>query len=318
VFDLPLALAFAGGLVATVNPCGFAMLPAYLSFFVSLDSDAPQRGPESILRGLRVGLVVSAGFLVVFGLAGLLLSTGAQLVIGVIPWMAIVVGVALAALGLWLLSGRDLPVKLPGPKRGTTGRRPAALMGFGIAYALASLSCTLPVFLTVVAGTLTRSSVSGGIAMFAAYAAGMTLPLLGISVALALGKGAAVRRLRAFTRYANRVAGGLLVAAGGYIVLFWVVSLSAGRRTTPGLVRAVELLSSRITNALGGRPMAVGAALAILVAAAAVYARLARHRSQDPRGAADPPVDEPPGDDPPAEQQVTHEPAAPPRRGSSP
>jgi cytochrome c-type biogenesis protein len=281
MFDVPLALAFAGGLVATVNPCGFAMLPAYLSFFVSLDSDAPPSGPEAVLRGLRVGLIVSAGFLIVFGLAGVLLSTGAQLVIGAIPWIAIVIGIGLALLGLWLLSGRELPVKVPGPKRGVEGRNPAALLSFGIAYALASLSCTLPVFLTVVAGTLTRSSVPAGVAMFAVYAAGMTLPLLGISVALALGRGAAVRRLRAFSRYANRVAGGLLVAAGGYIVLFWAVSLSAGQRTTPGLIQGVELLSSRLTNALGSRPVAVGATLVVLVTAAAVYARLARRRVQD-------------------------------------
>jgi cytochrome c-type biogenesis protein len=281
VLDLPLALALAGGLVATVNPCGFAMLPAYLSFFVSLDSDARPSGPEAVLRGLRVGLVVSAGFLVVFGVAGVLLSTGAQLVIGALPWIAIVIGIGLALLGLWLLSGRELAMKIPGPKRGAEGRNPAALLGFGVAYALASLSCTLPVFLTVVAGTLTRSSVPGGIAMFAVYAAGMMLPLLGVSVALALGRHAAVRKVRAFSRYANRVAGGLLVAAGGYIVVFWAVSLSADQRTTPGLVQGVELLSSRLTNTLGSRPVAVGATLLLLVGAAAVYARLARHRGRN-------------------------------------
>lgn len=281
MFDLPLALALAGGLVATVNPCGFAMLPAYLSFFVSVDSDAPPSGPEAVLRGLRVGLVVSAGFLIVFGLAGVLLSAGAQLVIGVMPWVAIVVGGGLALLGLWLLSGRELPVKVPGPRGAAEGRNPAALLGFGIAYALASLSCTLPVFLTVVAGTLTRTSVAGGIAMFAVYAAGMTLPLLSVSVALALGRGTAVRTLRSFSRYANRVAGGLLVAAGSYIVAFWAVSLSAGQRTTPGLIQGVELLSSRLTTALGSRPVAMASTLVVLVAAAALFARLKRRRVPD-------------------------------------
>ena len=36
MIDAPLGLAFAAGLVATINPCGFAMLPAYLSFFLGL------------------------------------------------------------------------------------------------------------------------------------------------------------------------------------------------------------------------------------------------------------------------------------------
>lgn len=279
MFDVPLVLAFAGGLVATVNPCGFAMLPAYLSFLMSADSDAPPTGPEAVLRGLRVGLVVSAGFLIVFALAGVLLSTGAQAIIGVIPWVAVVIGVGLVGLGVWLLTGRPLPIRVPAPKQGVHGRGAPALLGFGIAYALASLSCTLPVFLTVVAGTLTRQSVPAGVAVFGAYAVGMTLPLLGVSVALALGRGAAVRKLQSFTRYANRVAGGLLVAAGGYIVVFWTVSLSAGAGATPGVIQAVETLSSRLTNTLGSRPLVSGAVLATLLAAAVLYGAAARHRT---------------------------------------
>ena len=37
MIDAPLALAFASGMVATVNPCGFAMLPAYLGYFLGLE-----------------------------------------------------------------------------------------------------------------------------------------------------------------------------------------------------------------------------------------------------------------------------------------
>ena len=33
-----LALAFSAGMIATVNPCGFAMLPAYLSYFLGLEA----------------------------------------------------------------------------------------------------------------------------------------------------------------------------------------------------------------------------------------------------------------------------------------
>ncbi|MBA2575429.1 MAG: hypothetical protein H0V05_02115 [Euzebyaceae bacterium] len=41
--QVPFALAFTAGLVASVNPCGFAMLPAYLSFLIG--SDDRDRGP---------------------------------------------------------------------------------------------------------------------------------------------------------------------------------------------------------------------------------------------------------------------------------
>jgi cytochrome c biogenesis protein CcdA len=37
VFEAPLGLAVAAGMLAAVNPCGFALLPAYLSLLISGD-----------------------------------------------------------------------------------------------------------------------------------------------------------------------------------------------------------------------------------------------------------------------------------------
>jgi cytochrome c biogenesis protein CcdA len=80
MIDAPLGLAFAAGLVATLNPCGFAMLPAYLSYFMGLDESADgsgdQVGGNAVAEALRVGGVVSVGFLVVFGVTGLLINAG--------------------------------------------------------------------------------------------------------------------------------------------------------------------------------------------------------------------------------------------------
>ena len=45
-----LLLAFSAGMVAAVNPCGFALLPAYLAYYLGLESSgdaaAPPRGGE--------------------------------------------------------------------------------------------------------------------------------------------------------------------------------------------------------------------------------------------------------------------------------
>ena len=40
MIDAPFALALTAGMVATVNPCGFAMLPAYLAYFVGAEDAA--------------------------------------------------------------------------------------------------------------------------------------------------------------------------------------------------------------------------------------------------------------------------------------
>ncbi|WP_347598735.1 hypothetical protein [Acrocarpospora sp. B8E8] len=42
--DLPLTLALTAGLVAAFNPCGFALLPAYLTMLIA-DQGASRRGP---------------------------------------------------------------------------------------------------------------------------------------------------------------------------------------------------------------------------------------------------------------------------------
>ena len=83
--EIPFALAFTAGLVATVNPCGFAMLPAYLAYFLGLEGEARPLAARTILRALTVGAVVSAGFLTVFGLAGVLITLGVQAVVGALP-----------------------------------------------------------------------------------------------------------------------------------------------------------------------------------------------------------------------------------------
>ncbi len=288
--EAPFALAFAAGLVASVNPCGFAMLPAYLSFLIGTGGSDEHR-PAAVARALRVGLTVSAGFLVVFGAAGLALSAGARWLTTAIPWAALVVGLVLAVVGVVMLAGRSVPLRLPAPTRATSGAGVGATAAFGVSYAIASLSCTLPVFLVVIGGAGTQGSLAAGVATFGVYAAGMALPLLGVAVALALGKDAFVRRLRGLARYTTRVAGGLLVLAGGYIVFYWATVLvpQADGRAGGTLVTGVETLSSRLTTLIGTRPLLSGLALALVLAVAVGYVWRSRRRT----GPAGTPTDRP-------------------------
>ena len=68
VIDVDFALAFTTGMVATVNPCGFAMLPAYLSFFVGIE-DAARRAPAGVGGRSSCGLVVTLGFAATFAVS---------------------------------------------------------------------------------------------------------------------------------------------------------------------------------------------------------------------------------------------------------
>ncbi|MAH39702.1 MAG: hypothetical protein CL873_04150, partial [Dehalococcoidales bacterium] len=63
---------------------------------------------SSLRRGARALVmsgVVTLGFVAFFGIMGAILSAGGQFVVTYIPWVAVLIGVALILLGIYLLAG---------------------------------------------------------------------------------------------------------------------------------------------------------------------------------------------------------------------
>jgi cytochrome c-type biogenesis protein len=286
--EVPFAFAFTAGLVATLNPCGFAMLPAYLSYFLALDEAPEGPGVRRGRRALEVAGVVSAGFLLVFGLAGVLITVGVQTVVDALPWAALLVGVGVIALGLLLLAGRDLLVALPKVSRAPAGRSVGGVFVFGVSYAITSLSCTLPVFLVVVAGTIPQLGLVAGVATFLVYGAGMSALLLLVTLALAFGKQSLVARLRRGSAAVGRIAGGILVLAGSYILFFWASTLGGGGLDQPAAVRWVEQLSARAVNATADLAVPIGVVAAIAVSSVVVAGRVSGRRQRHRRSTSPP------------------------------
>lgn len=287
MLDAPIALAFAAGLVATLNPCGFAMLPAYLSYFIGAGSDGVRSRRDAVWRALVVGTTVSTGFLVVFGIAGILITAGFRSVIDLIPWLALIVGGGVAMFGLVTLAGFQPAFAVPRP--GGKGSRRSVFV-FGVSYAVASLSCTLPVFLTVVAGQVTRTSFVSGLVTFLAYGVGMSMLLLGVTIAVALGRQSLLTRLRSAVRYVDRASAVILVVAGSYIVWFWSTNISsgAGALGESGPFRFVERLSQRALDLVGDHPVVWAVALGALIAAAVACSSIGGRRLDGDDGSTPP------------------------------
>ncbi|MFA5566092.1 MAG: cytochrome c biogenesis CcdA family protein [Acidimicrobiia bacterium] len=266
-----LAYAFTLGMVSTVNPCGFAMLPAYLSYFLGLE-DAPEKTSAGVLRALAVGLAVTAGFVGVFGVIGLAITQLSLSINNHLAWVTLAIGVGLVALGIAMLLGFELSVRLPMVQMGTGSRELSSMFLFGISYAIASLSCTLPLFLPVMANAFEANNLATGVTTFVVYAAGMGLILSAVTMALALAKGGLVKRLRSLQAYVNKISGVLLVIAGLYLTYYgyWEVRVLADPLNPPpsGPVDFVTNLSANfkelITN-VGGLRLAIvlGAVVAI-------------------------------------------------------
>jgi cytochrome c-type biogenesis protein len=280
VIDAPIAYAFTAGLVATVNPCGFPMLPAYLSYFVGADDEVVAGPGTRVLRAVAAAAAVSVGFFIVFVGLGIPVNAGGTWLYRVMPWLTIVIGVALVGLGVAMLLGHRMKVALPRLDKGGGSRQVGSMVLFGVSYAIASLSCTLPIFLTVVAGTTTRSNFASGIVAFVAYTLGMSVVLMVLSVAIALAHGSLVRHIRRVLPYVDRIAGTLLVLVGAYLVYYWVANLSSDPSDPIGSspIRAVDDLSADATRWLADGGVRLGLTMAAVVAGAVAWAVVRRRR----------------------------------------
>jgi len=286
-----LALAYTAGLVATINPCGFAMLPVYLGFFMGSDDDAEVDRATALARALKVGLAVSTGFIVVFGAAGLLLNIGLQAAVfrTVLPWMAITIGVGVTVLGVAMLRGYSLNVRLPGVRGAKKERTFRSMFAFGTTYAIASLSCTLPVFLSLVTANFAQQSVVGGTLTFVVYGLGMATVLMYLSVTMALGRDSIIKRMRNSARYLNTVSAVILIGAGLFIVWYWGTILTQGAVVAgqSGLVRWVDETSAFFTNLVGNNRRLVAAAGVGTIGATVLYIIGKNALSRDPGPSAD-------------------------------
>jgi cytochrome c-type biogenesis protein len=217
--SVPFSIALTAGGLAVVNPCAFPLLPAFLSFYLSAEEQRLPAAPTRALQGLLVGVLVAAGFLTVFAAVGLPLSLGLSAIADAVPWLGLATGAALACAGLLTLAGLSvhLPSSIQLRPRAQRSRTVGAMFLFGIGYGAASLGCTLPIFLALVGASLGAAKLT----IFAAYAAGMTLVLMALAVAVAFTRQGIARFLRRLLPHINRLAGLLLFASGGYLVYYW-------------------------------------------------------------------------------------------------
>lgn len=288
MLDVPFATAFTAGLVATVNPCGFAMLPAYLGFFLGTEREVPRSTAGNLARALVVGSVVSLGFLLVFAIAGALINATALAIGEWTPYLTVVIGVGLVVGGIAFITGWEPKLPLPRLDKGGRTRGLGSMFVFGVSYAIASLSCTIGPFTTVVASSFGRTSFASGIATFVAYGLGMALLLMVLTVTLALAQQGFVTKLRAALPYVQRISGAIMVITGAYLAWYGVYEIRLVVRgdqdAAAGPVSTVTGWSSDASNWLSGHdPLQVALGLALVVCAVVLLALL-RH----PKGPAAP------------------------------
>lgn len=202
-----------------------------------------------------LSLVVTAGLVLMFGIVGLIIAVGGNFLTDAMDWAGLVIGVVLTLLGIWLLVTRNkiysgaaqrLAARID-PGRSSSLK---AFFLFGIAYGIASLSCALPIFLSVAVGALVAGEYLTGLLRFVTYALGMGTVLMILTISTALFKGAVNDYVKKLMPWVERLTPILVIVAGLFIVAYWLTIGGLGEHIPliPGSETFVEEVIGRVSN----------------------------------------------------------------------
>lgn len=283
-----LGLAFGAGLIAAVNPCGFAMLPGYLGLVVRPDLGAGR----AVGRAVIATAAMTLGVLVVFAAFGALTVSVASSVQQYVPFATVLIGVALVVLGGWLLLGRSLALPVQPGSRWAPTAHIGSMLGYGVGFALASLSCTVGPFLAVTASAARTASWGDSVLVYLAYAGGFAVIVGALAVSTALASSALLDRVRRILPYVTRISGALLVLVGVYVTYYGVYEIrlfhGSGDPTDP-VVGAAGRLQGALAGWVhdhGGWPWL---ALLVVVPSIALAIVFSRRAARSPRRQETPP-----------------------------
>ena len=213
-----------------------------------------------------VGVAVSSGFVAVFLLTGALIAAGLRTIVTWIPWVAAFIGVGLVVAGVAQLRGVSLFSRLPGMRRAHADRSLKGLVGFGASYGVASLSCTLPIFLSIVAGTLATDTIAESLTVLAAYGAGMSLVVIVLTLALAAGRDRVRESMRSMSARLETISGWVMIVAGAFVVWYWATVLVSGASVLGSnpFTRIIDEFTADVAGIVAANPILSGLILVLV------------------------------------------------------
>ncbi|BAN04162.1 cytochrome c biogenesis CcdA family protein [Ilumatobacter coccineus] len=220
-----MSLWFVAGMLAAVNPCGFILLPTYLMYFLGLQgSDEKLTQRETLRRALKVSGALSLGFMAVFIVAAGLANYFTSWLTENAKYATGFFGVALLVLGAAMLFGYKLPFMNPQRLQGEKDQTVKSMFIYGVAYAVASLGCTIGFFISAVFATSRSGGVLTGLRNGVAYGVGMAVLVGGLTVALAFANTGLVSFIRKGLQYMDRIAAAFVLLSGVYLLwyFYWV------------------------------------------------------------------------------------------------
>ena len=242
------AYSFILGVMAAVNPCGFVLLPTYLVYYLGTELNREDENKTNTLRrGLSVGMAVSSGFVGLFLIVGIISRAFTTVISENAKYAALVIGIALVAMGIAMLFGWKLPIAQPDvsmQRKRTTWN----MFLFGIVYAIASIGCTIGLLISVILGSINRHGFVSGVISIVLYGLGMGLLVTSLTVALAFARVGLVSTIKKSFKWFDKVSAVFVVLTGLYLSWYWLGAITD--RGTDGLTTRVERWQTKVVQFL--------------------------------------------------------------------
>tara|TARA_Y100000768_G_scaffold387627_1_gene379548 strand:+ start:1203 stop:1985 length:783 start_codon:yes stop_codon:yes gene_type:complete len=219
-------IAFSAGLVAVFNPCGFALLSVYLSYFIKdRNTQKSVSAYKNIYESILISTAVTIGFVIIFFIFGIMISGGFYSLKSIFSYVGILISVILLGYGFYVLSGGMIYFsKLNVISNSINSKNDKSLkfyFYYGISYGLTSLSCSLPIFMSIVFSFSNTSSFDLLIKDFVLFSMGAWFSLIIVSFALLFLK-SFLEKIKLFFKIYNLATSIILIVSGSYLILYWM------------------------------------------------------------------------------------------------
>jgi cytochrome c-type biogenesis protein len=204
--DITIAFSFAAGIATFFSPCVFALLPGYVGYYVGSVEGADPPLSGALIRGIAASL----GALGTFALLSVAALGATEVFERALPVIEPLVGLLLIALGIALVRSGSFSLHLALPERRSSV---LGFAGFGAVYAFAATACVLPLFLSVTVASV-GLSVTQTMFVLGAYASAFAVLMVAATVAIAVGRDAALGLVAGRATLLSRAAGLVLILAG--------------------------------------------------------------------------------------------------------
>jgi cytochrome c biogenesis protein CcdA/cytochrome oxidase Cu insertion factor (SCO1/SenC/PrrC family) len=209
-----LSLVFSAGVLALFSPCGFPMLPGYLSYYLGKK--------KTIEKAVSSGIACTLGLMTVFSVIGAGVALLGSVITQYIPILELLAGSLAIVMGISMLTNIKFPTLFT-INRAPTQKGLPGLFLYGIAYGLATLGCSAPIFFSTLFYALTSGGILAGIVTFAVYAIGMGLPILLITILLSKTKTQLLARVMHVMPWFQKISSLVIIAIGVYLISYYIL-----------------------------------------------------------------------------------------------